>query len=82
LPGADLSKTRLSVPPFGIDIFHGALDRLVLAECEVQTAADLAQYSPPQGSIAEVTEDERFTGGRLATTTAGELSMLLQRFGI
>jgi CYTH domain-containing protein len=82
LPGANLCKTRLSVPPFGIDIFEGALDRLVLAECEAETAADVAEYSPPKGAVAEVTEDERFTGGRLATTTAEELSMLLQRFGI
>jgi hypothetical protein len=45
------------------------------------SAADLAQYSPPPGTIAEVTEDERFTGGRLAATTAEHLSVLLHLFG-
>jgi CYTH domain-containing protein len=82
LPGAELCKTRFSIPPFGIDIFGGALDRLLLAECEASSAADLAQYPSPPGTIAEVTEDERFTGGRLATTTAEQLSMLLHLFGI
>jgi CYTH domain-containing protein len=82
LPGLELCKTRLSLPPFGMDIFGGALDRLVLAECEASSAADLAQYSPPPGTIAEVTEDERFTGGRLAATTAEQLSVLLHLFGV
>ena len=35
LPAAQLSKTRYSVPPFGIDVFEGTLQGLVLAEARV-----------------------------------------------
>lgn len=82
LPGDELRKTRLSIPPFGIDIFEGALAGLLLAECEASSAVDLARCSPPSGTLAEVTEDERFTGGRLVTTTAEELGALLAPFAI
>ena len=34
LPAADLIKTRYSVPPFGIDVFEGGLEGLILAEAE------------------------------------------------
>src|SRR5262249_52844314 len=37
LPGEVLSKTRLSVPPLGIDVFDPPLHGLVLAEAEFTT---------------------------------------------
>jgi CYTH domain-containing protein len=37
LPAAVLSKTRLSVPPLGIDVFEPPLHGLVLAEAEFDT---------------------------------------------
>jgi hypothetical protein len=54
----------------------------VLAECEAADATELARYGPPAGSVAEVTRDDRFTGGRLATTPRPELGRLLAEFGL
>jgi CYTH domain-containing protein len=36
LPAKSLTKTRHSVPPFGIDVFDGVLSGLVLAEAEAE----------------------------------------------
>lgn len=77
LPAATLSKLRLSVPPFGIDVFGGELEGLILAEVEFDEAERLTAFIPPRWAALEVTRDVRFTGGRLVTTTAGELARLL-----
>jgi CYTH domain-containing protein len=82
LPAAELSKVRLSIAPFGVDVFQGRLEGLVLAECEAADATELARYASPAGSVAEVTEDDRFSGGRLAMTPAPELGRLLAEFGL
>ncbi|MCF2530748.1 hypothetical protein [Yinghuangia soli] len=82
LPAAVLVKTRHSVPPFGVDVFGGPLDGLVLAEAEFTTDAEARSCGPPPAAVAEVTADRRFTGGRLAHTSAAELRVLLAQFGI
>jgi hypothetical protein len=66
-----LRKTRLSIPPLGVDIFHGPLEGLVLAEAEFDSDEDMQAFEPPDASLAEVTDDHRFTGGRLATVSGG-----------
>jgi CYTH domain-containing protein len=68
LPAAVLSKTRLSVPPLGVDVFDGQLRGLVLAEAEFTTDEEARAFLPPPQCVAEVTDDARFTGGRLAVT--------------
>ena len=72
LAGAELVKRRFKVPavePAGavvaIDVFDGALSGLVLAEidCGEEPDADLRLPFP---FVAEVTDDDRFTGAALA----------------
>ena len=82
LPAAVLRKTRLSIPPYGIDLFTPPLTGLILAEVEFDSATELHAFTPPPWSLAEVTHDARFTGGRFAVTTASELAPLLAEFGI
>jgi CYTH domain-containing protein len=82
LPAAELAKTRLSFPPYVIDVFGPPRHGLVLAEVEMPTDAGLAACPPPPGSVAEVTSDERFTGGRLAVTRRPELLAWLAEFGL
>ena len=57
LPAETLTKTRYSVPPFGIDVFSPPLNGLVLAEIEFNTDVDLLAFQPPRQVIAEVTRD-------------------------
>ena len=77
-----LRKTRLSIPPFGVDIFHGPLDGLVLAEAEFHSDEAMQKFEPPNASLAEVTHDRRFTGGRLATISREQLRSDLRLFGV
>jgi CYTH domain-containing protein len=77
LPGDELRKVRYSVPPFGVDVFLPPLDGLILAEAEFETDDAMIESAAPPTAIAEVTADERFTGGRLAVTSAAELAAYL-----
>ncbi|HST84695.1 MAG TPA: hypothetical protein VLL08_23355 [Kineosporiaceae bacterium] len=80
LPAVVLSKTRLSIPPLGIDIFDGPFSGLVLAEAEF-TSDEAANAFVAPHCITEVTDDVRFTGGRLASTDRSELLSWLAEFG-
>jgi CYTH domain-containing protein len=82
LPGTELAKTRLLFPPYAFDVFKPPRSGLVLAEVELASDADLAACPPPPGSVAEVTSDDRFTGGRLAVTPRAELLGWLAGFGL
>jgi CYTH domain-containing protein len=73
LPAEVLSKTRLSVPPMGIDIFDGALMGLIMAEAEFGSAAAAEAFSPPPYCSGEVTHDRRFTGGALVRAGRDQL---------
>jgi CYTH domain-containing protein len=75
-------KTRLSVPPLGVDVFGPPLDGLVLAEAEFTGDEEAAAFTPPREAVAEVTDDPRFTDGRLVRATRGELLAGLGEFGI
>lgn len=82
LPAAVLSKTRLSVPPLGIDVFDPPLHGLVLAEAEFTTDEAARSFLPPREAVAEVTDDARFTGGNLALTRRHDLLAWLAEYGI
>jgi CYTH domain-containing protein len=82
LPATVLSKTRVSVPPVSIDIFDPPRHGLVLAEAEFTTDDEASCFRPPPGSIAEVTDDARFSGGRLARTGRDELLAWLAEYGL
>ncbi len=82
LPAAVLTKTRLSIPPLGIDVFDAPLHGLVLAEAEFTTDEDMYTFEPPTDIVAEVTDDPRFTGGRLVQTHRADLISWLDDYGI
>ena len=82
LPAKTLSKTRYSVPPFGIDVFEGALEGLLLAEAEFDSASDAQALPVPSFALREVSSDERFTGGELVRVSRQELLAWLLEFGI
>jgi CYTH domain-containing protein len=46
LPAATLSKSRLSIAPYGVDVFRGHLAGLYLAEVEFASAQDAAAFRP------------------------------------
>jgi hypothetical protein len=82
LPGSGLTKTRYSVPPYGVDVFTGNLAGLLMAEIEFENAEEEKQFQIPPDVIAEVTADPRLSGGRLALTKRNELVSLLADFGL
>ncbi|MEU8956095.1 hypothetical protein AB0C93_17540 [Streptomyces sp. NPDC048518] len=82
LPGAVLSKTRFSVPPLGVDVFAGPLEGLVLAEAEFADDHEARDFVPPPMCLVEVTDDVRFTGGRLVRASRQEWVAWLAEYGI
>jgi CYTH domain-containing protein len=82
LPGSKLSKTRYSVPPFGVDVFTGNLTGLTMAEVEFENTEDEEKFQVPSEAVTEVTTDARFSGGRLALTDRNGLLLLLTEFGL
>ncbi|MDQ2815296.1 MAG: hypothetical protein M3Z75_26495 [Actinomycetota bacterium] len=82
LPGQRLAKTRYSIPPLGIDVFDPPLHGLVTGEAEFGTDAEMLAFQPPDYVHAEVTDDPRFTGGRLAVTPREDLISWLTQYGI
>ena len=82
LPCKMLSKVRYSVPPFGVDVFEGALQGLRLAEAEFNSAAEAAALVVPDFILHEVTEDERFTGGQLVCASRPSVETWLAEYGM
>jgi hypothetical protein len=80
LPAVRLRKTRLSIPPLGVDLFEGPLRGLVLAEAEFDDDVSMRDFVAPGGAIAEVTGDRRLSGGLLAMTTGPELAAVLREY--
>ncbi len=85
LPADALAKTRTlqawQTLRLAVDVFAGPLTGLVLAEVDLGEAGLLPAAEPPLAWLAEVTNDERFTGGHLARTCATDLTALLREFG-
>lgn len=81
LPANVLCKTRHSIPPFGIDVFEGPLQGLIMAEAEFESEEEAAALPPPPFLFREVTSDPRFTGGSLACATPAELASWLAECG-
>ena len=82
LPAKVLSKVRYSVPPFGIDVFEGALQGLLLAEAEFHSAAEADALILPDFVLHEVTDDERFTGGQLVRASRANVEKWLAEYAI
>ncbi len=82
LPARKLTKTRFSAPPFGIDVFDGPLEGLILAEAEFDSAAAAESLAVPSCAVAEVSEDDRFTGGQLSRASRADVESWLLEYGI
>jgi len=82
LPARTLTKIRTSLPPFGIDVFEGDLNGLVLAEAEFEPEEAAESLAIPSPGWREVTEDERFTGGRLVGASREDLRAWAAEYGI
>lgn len=82
LPAEQLSKTRYSVTPFGIDVFEDRLTGLVLAEAEFESVSDADALTLPSFVAHEVSADVRFTGGRLVHASRQEIQAWLLEYGI
>jgi CYTH domain-containing protein len=80
LEGAVLVKTRrhwtVGDATLSVDEFSGSLHGLVLAELELPLEA--ADPKPPPSAVANVTEDDRFSGGQLALLSPTEARELLE----
>lgn len=86
LPSHRLEKRRFrfhgGTIPMAIDQFQGDLEGLVLAEVDFGPNGDPSSLTMPSFALAEVTDDERFTGACLAVTTCPQLKKLLAEFGM
>lgn len=82
LPARKLTKTRFSMPPFGIDVFDGLLEGLILAEAEFESATAAETLTVPFFVIGEVSADDRFTGGQLVRASRQDIQCWLLDYGI
>jgi CYTH domain-containing protein len=68
--GKRVEKTRFSIPlkarTMELDVFHGELEGLILAEIEFTSVADAERFSPPAWLGKDVTQDERYKNKNLA----------------
>jgi CYTH domain-containing protein len=67
---------------FAIDMFIGDLLGLILAEVGFTTDEDLDNFAPPPFALAEVTNNEVFTGGRLCHLTFADIRKEVKRMGL
>jgi CYTH domain-containing protein len=58
---------------FSVDMFLGDLFGLVLAEVNFETDAELDNFPRPPFAIADVTDNELFTGGRLCELSYADI---------
>jgi CYTH domain-containing protein len=79
LGGSSISKRRHRLAhegtTYAIDEFHGRHTGLLLAEVEIGEADP--RLALPSFALSEVTSDNRFSGGWLASATEGQLRDLL-----
>jgi CYTH domain-containing protein len=83
LDALELSKTRwvsnLAGHKLSADAFHGVLEGLVLAEEELGEGVE--RLDPPPSAAADVTDDDRFSGGALAALRHDGAKVLMAEVG-
>jgi CYTH domain-containing protein len=67
---------------FAIDMFLGDLFGLVLAETSFETDEELNNFALPSFALADVTNNETFTGGRLSEMTFAEVTSEIKSSGL
>ncbi len=82
LEGKRLSKTRYFLDSGAeIDIFHGPLEGLCLADFEFRTSEEKSSFTPPKFCLAEVTQEEAIAGGMLAGKSYQDIEGMLEGLG-
>lgn len=67
---------------FSADMFLGDLFGLVLAEVSFSTDEELEQFTKPSFALAEITNEELFSGGRLSELTFSDVRAEIARLGL
>jgi len=67
---------------FGVDMFLGDLFGLVLAEVSFDTDKELADFPKPPFALADVTNNEIFSGGKLSALTFADIRKEIERNGL
>src|SRR2546430_9569171 len=67
---------------FSVDMFLGDLFGLVLAEVSFETDEEMDNFPPPPFAVADVTNNEIFTGGRLSELTFEDIREEIKRGGM
>jgi CYTH domain-containing protein len=67
---------------FSIDMFLGDLFGLVLAEVSFESDEDMASFKTPPFALADVTNNEIFSGGRLSELTFEDIRNEVARNGL
>ncbi len=67
---------------FSVDMFLGDLFGLVLAEVSFETDEELADFSKPPFAVAEVTDNEMFTGGKLCELAFTDIREAIRLSGL
>ncbi|MDX6574797.1 MAG: hypothetical protein QOE96_750 [Blastocatellia bacterium] len=67
---------------FSVDMFLGDLFGLVMAEVSFETDEELDRFTKPPFALAEVTNNEIFSGGRLSQLTFAEVRKEIERSGL
>lgn len=67
---------------FSVDMFLGDLFGLVLAEVSFETDDELNNFQRPPFAIADVTDNELFTGGKLSQMSFADIREAIKRNGL
>jgi CYTH domain-containing protein len=67
---------------FAVDMFIGDLLGLVLAEVSFETDAELDNFASPSFALADVTNNELFSGGRLCYLNFEDVRAEVKRMGL
>ena len=67
---------------FSVDMFLGDLFGLVMAEVSFETDEEMDNYPKPSFALADVTNNELFSGGKLCELTFAEVRAEIQRSGL
>jgi CYTH domain-containing protein len=67
---------------FSVDMFLGDLFGLVLAEVSFETDSEVESFPKPRFALADVTNNELFSGGKLSQLTFAEIRIEIEKSGL
>jgi len=67
---------------FSVDMFLGDLFGLVLAEVSFETDEEMDSFAKPPFALADVTNNEIFSGGKLSQLTFADISKEIEQSGL